>query len=402
MTNYTIISNLMNSSILNLNYTKIAETVWGWTGNIASNILNLISGSIWNFTGSRNLTYYQNFTVPQQDLTNYTKINEGVWNATVRNLTYYPPMNVTTQVVNVTNITINLTTQNITVQNYTINIENVTVNATTQIVNVTTQIVDVQNVTLNLTVQNVSVNSSEIAENVWNYSNKTIDFAKTGTTENVTLVQNIANMGHVYVGNTEYTQGTAGKVSIRLVRGTGALAEIETNAECYITITYPNASVFVNMSTMTELGDGVYYYNFIVPTFIGIYPYYTNCNISDRKYFSLDTFHVYENNYSEIPIVVWNYSNGRNLTYYETGNVSINPQNIWEYEPRNLTYYPPVNVNISGNVSITLNNTEIAEAVWNYNGTIGNNVLTQITNSMSCLLNKILNPRGWGVDLTPC
>jgi hypothetical protein len=117
---------------------------------------------------------------------------------------------------------------------------------------------------------------------------------------------------------------------------------------------------FINNGSMTELGDGAYYYNFTVPSVIGIYLYFTNCNVSDRYYFSLDDFHVYENNYSSIPGAVWN-NTDRNLTYYQLVNVT--------------------------NLTVNINSTDVANNVWAYNGTINNNILSQISNSIWTLFN---------------
>jgi len=48
------------------------------------NLLNETPARVWNYTPNRNLTYYE-------DTTNYSLINEGVWNYSDRNLTYFPP-----------------------------------------------------------------------------------------------------------------------------------------------------------------------------------------------------------------------------------------------------------------------------------------------------------------------
>ena len=132
------------------NLTTIAESVWNYSGSISTNILTQFVNSIWNYTG----------TIASNIL---TQISNTIWSAGNRNLTYYP--NATTQVISVNNVTLNLTTQIVDVQNVTLN---VTLN---------TSIVSVQNITNNITTQivsvnNVSVNPNDIAENVWNFSNR--------------------------------------------------------------------------------------------------------------------------------------------------------------------------------------------------------------------------------------
>lgn len=497
--------NISVVGIVNVNTTQVGEAVWGYNGTISSSILSQFANAIWalfnntydfitTITNSvwtrldRNLTFY----APGIDTTNYTLINEGVWNYTTReltgfnftvnaninlteitnsiwgapsrnltyyevtqineseialkvwqfsdrNLTYYEISNLTTtEIWNYANRA--LTEFNFTVStdinyslianmvwaglnrtltefNFTININNTAIaDAVWNSVNKTlsdynqsdlTNYDKIQNMVWNATIRtltdfnisvNATVNNQAIAGAVWNYTNKTVDFATTGSTENVSLVENIRNMGHTYVGNTEYIQGTTGKVAIRLIRGTGELAEVEPGAECYISITYPNATYYVNMTLMTELGDGAYYYDFVVPSTIGVYPYYTNCNVTTRKYFSLDTFHVYENNYSEIPKSVWNYSSGRNLTYYEVGN-NLSANDVWNSPTRELTYYPTANLTLSNESA-----TAIASAIWGYNGTVSQSLISSLTNPIVCKINKLwhqLNPE-WGVYITTC
>ena len=61
-----------------------------------------IASAVWNYP-QRNLTYYQNFSIAQQDLTNYSLIASTVWNYPKRNLTYYLDVNISQIVFDVWN-----------------------------------------------------------------------------------------------------------------------------------------------------------------------------------------------------------------------------------------------------------------------------------------------------------
>jgi hypothetical protein len=311
---------------------------------------------VWNAT-QRTLTEF-NFTID----VNTTAIADAVWASTNRTLSYYPEW-------------ADLT-------NYTLIQEVVWTNAVRTLTD------------FNFTVE-ATVNNSDVANAVWSYSNKTVDFATTGTTQNVSTVEDIANIGHTYVGGTEYLDGDAGKIAIRLVKGTGALAEVETGANCTVTLLYPNSTTFIFNQSMTEIGDGAYIYDFTVPAQLGIYAYYTNCIVEDRKYFSLNDFHVYQNDYSSIPTSVWN-ATTRTLT--DNGN-DITASDVWSYSTRELTYYPTANLTLS-NESIQ----ELGDAVWQYDGTISSNILTQFADSVTCTIQKLqseINLKA-GVQLVSC
>jgi hypothetical protein len=100
---------------------------------------------------------------------------------------------------------------------------------------------------------------------------------------------NFTSPGISFIGGTEYIPNDNGKISVRLVKSNG---DAETGASCKVTILYPDMSMFVNNTNMTEYGEGIYDYNFIVPSIEGIYPYYTDCIKVGQKYKALSTFHV--------------------------------------------------------------------------------------------------------------
>lgn len=363
------------------NYTLNAEQVWNYVNrNLTYQDFSTVASLVWEYT-NRNLTYYEdvtNYLTAAQTVWNYTNREltyidfatqaAYVWNATNRNLTYYQD---TTNYALIQEMVWNATTRTLTQLNLTVNVNTTAIaDAVWNSVNRTltdynqSDLTDynlIQTMVWNATIRtltdfnitvNATINDTAIASAVWGFTNKTVDFATTGNTDNVSIVENIKDIGQTYVGGTEYIYGDAGKIVIRLVRGTGALAEIELGATCSVSIAYPNSSSYITNASMAELGNGVYYYDFTIPEVLGIYPYYTDCNISDRFYYGLDDFHVYETNYSSVPGIVWNYTPGRNLTYYQIANLT--------------------------NVTVNVNNSAVAEGVWAYNGTINNNILSQI------------------------
>jgi hypothetical protein len=476
MTNYTLIGEMVaNSSI---NYTLIADNVWQWNGVILQNILNQISSTtaqnVWNAT-DRNLTFYPtqvdltnytliqesvwqnlnrtltdfnftidvnntaiadavwqsvdrtltdfNFTVNatmeanntaiadavwnavnrtltdynQTDVTDYNKIQQMVWNATDRNLTYYQNFGDQTNYTLMADVVWNATQRTLTELNLTVDINNTAIaNAVWASVNRSltyynqSDLTDynlIQTMVWNATIRtltdfnisvNVTVDTSGIAGAVWNYSNRTVQSSgSVGSVDNVSVVESIKNLGVTFIGGTEYNAGDDGKIAIRLIRGTGDLAEIENGADCKVSIVKPDNSLLINNVSMTPLSpgtQGVYTYDFNVPSTLGIYPYYTNCNVSTRNYYSLNSFHVYA---------------GNNLT----------AQDVWAAPTRDLTYYPTTNISLT-NESIQ----ELGNAVWAYNGTISPNILTQFSNSIVCAIQNIqtdLNLK-WGVHINSC
>lgn len=118
-------------------------------------------------------------------------------------------------------------------------------------------------------------------------------------------------------------------------------------------------------------------------------------------------------NETEIAEEVWNYE-PRNLTYYP--NMTCNPtlnatceldydldeEDIWTYGNRTLTDFNFIVNTTLGN--ITVNATNLAEAVWNYNGTINNNILNQIADKVQCYIENFLTEEDdkWKINIPVC
>jgi len=417
LTNYTLIQESVWQNLnrtltdfnftvnVNVNETAIADAVWqsvdrtltdfNFTVNATVEANNTaIADAVWSAV-NRTLTDYN-----QTDVTDYNKIQQMVWNATDRNLTYYQNFGDQTNYTLMADVVWNATQRTLTELNLTVDVNNTAIaNAVWASVNRSltyynqSDLTDynlIQTMVWNATIRtltdfNISVNAtvdtSGIAGAVWNYSNRTVQSSgstgSVGSVDNVSVVESIKNLGVTFIGGTEYNAGDDGKIAIRLIRGTGDLAEIENGADCKVSIVKPDNSLLIDNASMTPLSpgtQGVYTYDFNVPSTLGIYPYYTNCNVSTRNYYSLNSFHVYA---------------GNNLT----------AQDVWAAPTRDLTYYPTTNISLT-NESIQ----ELGNAVWSYNGTISPNILTQLSNAISCTFQNLqsdLNLK-WGVQLNSC
>jgi hypothetical protein len=337
LSNYGTVQNVKGSSEMHI--TNIA--------NSTSSLVALnIPQAVWNYT-VRNLTYYQNFTVTQQDLTNYTRIKDNqynytpdfnnlnstivksenaiignitqmnitlsqkmdtmfanisislsnilsqfasipsnVWSYFNRTLTYYPNMTVNTQVVNVQNTTLNLTVQNVSVS-----VSNYTINMTTYNQTVNNITVNVMNMTINTTTYNITV-----VNNTVNVQNITVNL----TTENMTLIN---------------TSVTLSNYSIYLTT---------ENVTLYNTsIIVSNYSIFVTTENVTLENTSIAVSNYSI--------FVTTENVTVHN----------------ISMILQNYSNNI-ITYNLTvDNVSV------------ITQYVTVE-------NVSVNTSKIVDDVWNY------------------------------------
>jgi hypothetical protein len=82
------------------------------------------------------------------------------------------------------------------------------------------------------------------------------------------------NSPSLTVHGTEYTIGQTGKVWVQVLDVNKTAVN---NATCLLDIYTPSNIRLVEKEPMSFLGDGVYYYNFIVPDQIGVYPSIVQC-----------------------------------------------------------------------------------------------------------------------------
>lgn len=91
------------------------------------------------------------------------------------------------------------------------------------------------------------------------------------------------------VSETEYQESEEGEVSIQVEDSDGNPI---TGGSANLTIYYPNKTMFLNNQSMTELGLGIYYYNFTVPSVTGVYITYVNFTSGSNSDWDSKTFHV--------------------------------------------------------------------------------------------------------------
>lgn len=82
-------------------------------------------------------------------------------------------------------------------------------------------------------------------------------------------------------------------------------------------------------------------------------------------------------------------------------NQTVDPAEIWNFENRTLTDFN-FTVTTSFNIS-DINGTDIAQAVWNYEGNISNNIITTLGDYTACVVESLFNNEdGWGVQIRDC
>ena len=259
----------------------------------------------------------------------------------------------------------------------------------------------------------------QISTNVWNFVNRTLTFFDFITPTDIWNFENrtlTSNTSIVFIGNTEYNIGDDGTIALRLLEGDQDEQTGITGATCNVDILYPNKTLFLDDSNMTEYGEGVYYQDFTVPSPNGVYIYHTNCAEQGSTFKALNTFHVglvdgisivnvtnttvisqivnVTNQSVNVNDVTVNLTNTSIISQtINVTNVSVNTQLL------NITNITTI-VNIT---NATINATDIANAVWNYNGTINSNIINQFVTEIECVINKVLGgEEGWGVNLVSC
>ena len=79
---------------------------------------------------------------------------------------------------------------------------------------------------------------------------------------------------------TDYQVGESGKIFVHASQN----GESINDASCYLTVYYPDNSLFIDNQYMFFLEHGLYYYNFIVPNVLGIYMLHANCFYFKENY----------------------------------------------------------------------------------------------------------------------
>jgi hypothetical protein len=252
-------------------------------GNNTGMMSDYYADKVWK-NPVRNLTYYP----AQQDLTNYSLINEGVWNYSTRNLTYYPVQQDLTNYSRISNLTA------LDVWEY---------------------------ITRNLTYYpSTTVDYVEVATNVWNYTTRNLTYYPVQQDlTNYTLI----NQG-VWAYNGRNLTYYEDKTNYTLIND-GVWTYVTRNLTYY-----PSQQ---DLTNYTQIAVNIWTY--------------TTRNLTYYENFTQPQIDM--TNYSLINEGIWTYT-VRNLTYYEdrtnyTAITDTVPTAVWTYTTRNLTYYPPATVN---------------------------------------------------------
>jgi len=379
LTNYSKISNITafdvwNYIVRNLTYYPLQQDLTNYT---------LINQGVWSYI-NRNLTYYQNFSTPQQDLTNYTLITESVWNYVTRTLTNSPE-NITA----IANAVWSTSTRNLTYYPAQTDLTNYTLIGL-YVWNVSTRNLTYYPAQTDLT--NYSLIDSGVSTAVWIYINRNLTYYPTPsidnnavafavwnyTTRNLTFYptqQDLTNYTLINQGVWSYTDRnlTYYPPQQDLTNYSLINSGVWTYTNRNLTF-YPTQQDLTNYSLIF---NGVWTY---IDRNLTYYPPQQDLTNYSLIGFNVWNYSVRELTYYQINNIttadIWNYIN-RTLTFYQINNISTsdvwqysnrtltfyptqqdltNYTMIWEYPERNLTYYPIT----------TINTTEISEDVWNY------------------------------------
>lgn len=78
----------------------------------------------------------------------------------------------------------------------------------------------------------------------------------------------------IFMYGTEYNSRDLGKVWLQLLDNQ---KNPVNNATCLVNVYYPDNNKFINNAIMEKLEKGIYYYDFIVPNYQGVYPAIAEC-----------------------------------------------------------------------------------------------------------------------------
>jgi|GEM_PF-4473012 len=105
-------------------------------------------------------------------------------------------------------------------------------------------------------------NATDYDETIWNMVKKLWDREK------------IKSSASIQFFGTEYKIGDFGKLWLQLINSTGQ--EVD-NAVCLLDVYDPDGIKYIDSATMCHLEKGIYYYDFIVPIYTGVYPAIAKC-----------------------------------------------------------------------------------------------------------------------------
>jgi len=339
---------------VDVNETEISNAVWSAINRTLTEFPDVvnetdIAKTVWEYT-IRNLTYYESI-----DDVDYERIYQGVWNATDRNLTYYE--NVEINYTLISESVWDYINRTLTEFDFTVDInESLVADSVWSAINRTLTDFDFT----------VDIDNNEIADAVWNATVRTltdynqsaqVDLTDYNRIQQLVWNATIRNLTYYETTDIDYNQ----------------IQDMVWNATIR-TLTDFNFSVAINESIIADaVWDAV------------------NRTLTDYNQTDLTDYNL-------IQTMIWN-ATTRTLTGFSF-TVDIDESDIWNYVSRNLTYYETADVS---NLSVSINNSAVADAVWNYNGTINSNILNQVANKIQCYIATLFeDEEEWGVEIKTC
>jgi hypothetical protein len=91
-----------------------------------------------------------------------------------------------------------------------------------------------------------------------------------------------------FLGGTEYHPGNQGMIVTQFLKGSNPL----DNRSVTVKVLYPDMSICIASTPMIFKEDGIYYYNFTIPSTIGVYTALAQVTEGGQTYYASHTFHV--------------------------------------------------------------------------------------------------------------
>ncbi|MEO0077252.1 MAG: hypothetical protein ABIK19_06260, partial [candidate division WOR-3 bacterium] len=187
---------------------------------------------------------------------------------------------------------------------------------------------------------------------------------------------------------TEYRIGDYGTLWLQLINSSGQ--EVD-NGVCFVTVYYPDKSVFLDSATMSHLDKGIYYYDLVVPYLTGVYPAIAKC------YYTVS--YITETADSG---TIWVGTNNQN----DYTKLAVADNVFWKIDEAlsGGNYHIDFVVNYTGITEPSLLNSLTIHWKGKWNGQAGDyinfNIWNCSSNSWVTLPNKVPNTAGASIDIT--
>jgi len=187
-------------------------------------------------------------------------------------------------------------------------------------------------------------------------------------------------------GGEEYNSGETASLMVQVKDVSGLPLN---SASVTLNIYDPSKSKVINGQAMTYItsSNGLYYYDYVVPSTVGIYIFDIKATNASREGYIAGTFHV-SPLADTVAQKVWSYS-GRSLD-----NISNISQGVWEYSVRTLTSFGTLVSDIWSYSDRTLTSFgTLVSDIWSYSGRSLDNI-SNITQGVWEYSNRTLTSFG--------